>query len=352
MARTPFIRCSVLSSNRCQFLWRRRPLKILVSSIPDDIPRQIGMSRSRLQCPVVPPIVLISADSDVRQDRPAFFVATIAHNMEVSVTITPQRTIHAPILVAAVLLVFVRATPSLPGPALAGTSTQPVIAQDHAPDSPAPPRYEFRANHDPNGTGKFYMGREIAEVMGPGGIEWLDRPEREEEEHPTNALDSLELRKGEVVADLGAGSGYFTFRMAPMVGAAGKVLAVEIQDAMLNTLRERAKALKATNVQVVQGSEVDPHLPAASVDLVLIVDVYHELAYPFEVMTKVREALKPGGRVAFVEYRKEDPAVRIKEVHKMSVKQLEDEMNAVGLVRVRAVETLPLQHLVIFEKRK
>jgi hypothetical protein len=101
----------------------------------------------------------------------------------------------------------------------------------------------------------------------------------------------------------------------------------------------------------VQGSEVDPHLPAGAVDLVLVVDVYHELAYPFEVMTKVRESLKPRGRVVFVEYRKEDPAVRIKEVHKMSVKQLEREMSAVGLVRVRTVETLPLQHIVIFEKR-
>jgi precorrin-6B methylase 2 len=239
---------------------------------------------------------------------------------------------------------------------VAAFSVQPILAQSSAPGSPTPPLpqavYETRANHDPNGTGKFYMGREIAQVMGPGGIEWLDRPEREEEEHPTKALDSLDLRPGEVVADLGAGSGYFTFRMAPKVGATGKVLAVEIQEAMLNALRTRAAALKATNVEVVQGSETDPHLPAGGVDLVLFVDVYHELSYPFEVMTKVREALKPGGRVVFVEYRKEDPAVRIKEVHKMSVQQLQKEMNAVGLVLVRTVETLPLQHIVIFEKQK
>jgi ubiquinone/menaquinone biosynthesis C-methylase UbiE len=188
--------------------------------------------------------------------------------------------------------------------------------------------------------------------MGPGGIEWLDRPEREEEEHPAKVLDSLDLRPGEVVADLGAGSGYFTFRIAPKVGKTGKVLAVEIQGAMLDTLRSRAAAIKATNVEVVRGSETDPHLPVSGVDLVLLVDVYHELAYPFEVMTKVREALKAGGRVVFVEYRKEDPAVRIKEVHKMSVQQLKREMNAVGLVNVRTVETLPLQHIVIFEKRE
>jgi ubiquinone/menaquinone biosynthesis C-methylase UbiE len=195
------------------------------------------------------------------------------------------------------------------------------------------------------------MGREIAQVMGPGGIEWLDRREREEEEHPADVLGALDLRPGEVVADLGAGSGYFTFRMAPKVGETGRVLAVEIQEAMLTTLRARAVTKKATNVEVVQGSEADPHLPLGTVDLVLVVDVYHELAYPFEVMTKVRKSLKPGGRVVFVEYRKEDPAVRIKEVHKMSVKQLESEMSAVGLVRMRTVETLPLQHIVTFEKR-
>ena len=232
-----------------------------------------------------------------------------------------------------------------------GVSVQAVFAQSLAPDSRKLPLYETRANHDADGTGKFYMGREIAQVMGPGGIEWLDRREREEEEHPAEVLDSLELRPGEVVADLGAGSGYFTFRIAPRVGETGKVIAVEIQEAMLNTLRTRAATMKATNVEVVQGTEIDPHLPVRGVDLVLFVDVYHELAYPFEVMTKVREALKPGGRVVFVEYRKEDAAVRIKEVHKMSVKQLEKEMNAVGLVRVRTVETLPLQHIVIFEKR-
>jgi precorrin-6B methylase 2 len=231
-----------------------------------------------------------------------------------------------------------------------GVSAPAIFRQCTAPVSPTPPLYESRMNHDPNGTGKFYLGREIAQVMGPGGLEWLDRPEREEEEQPAKALDSLEIHPGDVVADLGAGSGYFTFRIAPIVGKTGKVLAVEVQEAMLNTLQARAAAMKATNVEVVRGSETDPHLPTRGVDLVLFVDVYHELTYPFEVMTKVREALKPGGRVVFVEYRKEDPTVRIKEVHKMSVKQLEKEMNAVGLVRVRTVETLPLQHIVTFEK--
>jgi precorrin-6B methylase 2 len=212
--------------------------------------------------------------------------------------------------------------------------------------------YEIRAVHDPSGTGRFYMGREIAQVMGAGGIAWLDRPQRKEEEHPEVVISAMELRDGDVVADLGAGSGYFTFRLAAKVGNTGKVLAVEIQDEMLATLRQRAAALGYTNVEEVKGSETDPKLPANSVNSVLMVDVYHELAYPFEVMTKVREALKPDGRVIFVEYRKEDPLVPIKEVHKMSVEQLTREMKVVGLAQVRAVESLPSQHIVIFAKRQ
>jgi ubiquinone/menaquinone biosynthesis C-methylase UbiE len=130
------------------------------------------------------------------------------------------------------------------------------------------------------------------------------------------------------------------------------VLAVEIQDEMIEILRERAARLGFTNVEEVKGSETDPRLPASGINTVLMVDVYHELAYPFEVMTKVREALKPGGRVVFVEYRKEDPLVPIKEVHKMSVEQLAKEMKVVGLAPVRTVESLPSQHIVVFAKRE
>ncbi len=233
----------------------------------------------------------------------------------------------------------------------AGASWLAHLAQASPQVASGQSRYETRPIHDPNGTGKFYMGREIAQVMGPGGIPWLDRPQREEEEQPTLVLEALALRGGETVVDLGAGSGYFTFRIAPKVGKAGKVLAVEIQDEMIETLRRRAAEQKLMNVVVVKGAEDDPRLPANTVDLVLMVDVYHELSCPFEVMTKIREALKPHGRVVFVEYRKEDPKVPIKEVHKMSVAQLEKEMAAVGLARVQAIEKLPLQHIVIFEKR-
>ena len=174
-----------------------------------------------------------------------------------------KRCILASTLVAAFVVAGALESFSQHHAVLSGVSVHPIFAQSQAPDSRTRPLYETRANHDPNGTGKFYMGREIAQVMGPGGIEWLDRPEREEEEHPAEVLDSLDLRPGEVVADLGAGSGYFTFRMAPKVGETGRVLAVEVQEAMLNTLRARAATMKATNVEVVQGSEVDPHLPRA-----------------------------------------------------------------------------------------
>ena len=146
-------------------------------------------------------------------------------------------------------------------------------------------------------------------------------------------------------------AGFYTFRIASKAGKTGKVLAVDIQDEMLKAIRERAAEQKLTNVEVIKGSENDPHLPENGVDLVLMVDVYHELSFPFEIMTKVRKALKPGGRMVFVEYRKEDPKVRIREVHKMTVEQLEKEMTAVKLARVQTVEKLPLQHIVIFEKR-
>jgi ubiquinone/menaquinone biosynthesis C-methylase UbiE len=208
----------------------------------------------------------------------------------------------------------------------------------------------MRATHDPDGIGKFYLGREIAHVMGPAGIPWLERPEREAEEQPALTIAALEVRPGSTVADLGAGSGYYSFRIAPLVGPAGKVLAVDIEPSMLEIIEARARRESIVNVQTVRSTAQDPHLPPASVDLVFMVDVYHELEYPYEIMQKVREALKPGGRVALIEYRAEDPAVMIKSVHKMSQAQILREMQAVGLRPVKTVTTLPLQHLLIFSK--
>ena len=217
---------------------------------------------------------------------------------------------------------------------------------------PPQPPYETREKHDPNGINKWYLGREIAHVMGPGGIPWLERPQREDEENPTKCIQALELKEGDVVADLGAGSGYYTFRMAPKVGATGKILAVDIEEKMLTELKKRIEKEKVANVETVKCTETDPKLPEAGVDLVLMVDVYHELAFPYEVMMAIRKALKPGGRVVLVEFRKEDPKVPIKEVHKMSEEQIKKEMAVVGLAHQKTVAVLPWQHIAIFTKPK
>jgi ubiquinone/menaquinone biosynthesis C-methylase UbiE len=215
---------------------------------------------------------------------------------------------------------------------------------------PPPPGYEERAVHDPNGIGKFYLGREIAHVMGHLAAAWLERPEREREEEPAKAVAALELKPGMTVADVGVGTGYFAFRMAAIVGDAGKVLGVDIQPEMLKLLKEAAAKRGAKNVEGIQGTEKDPKLPEGAVDLVLMVDVYHEFAWPYEMMLGIRKSLKPGGRVALIEYRKEDPEVPIKEVHKMSEAQIKKEMGAVGLKHLKSVDVLPRQHLVIFGK--
>jgi ubiquinone/menaquinone biosynthesis C-methylase UbiE len=214
-----------------------------------------------------------------------------------------------------------------------------------------PQRYETRKDHDPDGTGKFYLGREIAQVMGHQAAGWLERPEREQEEQPTKLLKALELRPGDVVADLGAGSGYYTFRMAPRVGPKGKILAVDIQKEMLEIIRRRMKEEKVENVEPVLGTETDPNLPAGAVDMILLVDVYHEFSNPFEMTEAMVKALKPGGRLVFVEFRLEDPGVPIKLVHKMTQKQVLKEMEPHPLEHLKTLDTLPWQHIIIFKKK-
>ena len=154
-------------------------------------------------------------------------------------------------------------------------------------------RYEHRAAHDADGIGKFYLGREIAQVMGPGGILWLERTERETQEQPQLVIDALEIKPGQTIADLGAGSGYYSFRIAPLVGPAGEVLAIDIEPTMLEAIAQRARSEHVANIATVRSSAQDPNLAPGSVDLLFMVDVYHELEYPYEVMSKVREALKP-----------------------------------------------------------
>ncbi len=227
-----------------------------------------------------------------------------------------------------------------------------VRAEPPATAKPIAPRYETRTDHDPEGTGKFYMGREIAQVMGHEGADWLDRPERETEEQPSRLLKALKIQPGSVVADIGAGSGFFTFRLAKIVGAKGKVLAVDIQPEMLAIIRQRMKARHLTNVEPIKGTITDPHLPVNSVDLILLVDVYHEFSHPYEMTQAMVRALRPGGRLVFVEYRLEDPKVPIKLVHKMTEKQVRKEMAIHPRVRHAAtLEILPWQHIIIFEKK-
>ncbi len=211
-------------------------------------------------------------------------------------------------------------------------------------------RYELRNPHDPNGSGKFYQGREIAQVMGHEAAGWLDRPEREAEEAPSLLIKSLGLKPGMVIADIGAGSGYLTFPMAKLIGPRGKAYAVDIQPEMLTIIQKKAKSLGAKNVITVLGDTADPKLPDNSCDLQLLVDVYHELDQPYEMGLAMKKALKPGGRLVLVEYRKEDPSVPIKEVHKMSELQVRKEMAAIGLKFEKNSKVLPWQHILIFRK--
>ena len=215
-----------------------------------------------------------------------------------------------------------------------------------------PKRYETRKVHDPDGIGKFYKGREIAHVMGFQAAGWLDRSEREKEEEPAKLLKALDLKPGMVVADVGAGTGFHAFRMAPLVGPKGKVLAVDVQAEMVALIEARAKKEKVENVVAVKCTEADPKLPAGEVDLIILVDVYHELEFPHEVAAKMVAALKPGGRIAFVEFRLEDETVPIKLVHKMTERQVILEMaEFADMEHDKTIKTLPWQHIVLFKKK-
>jgi ubiquinone/menaquinone biosynthesis C-methylase UbiE len=204
----------------------------------------------------------------------------------------------------------------------------------------------------PDGIGKRYMGREIAKVMGHQAADWLERPERLMEERPDLLMSELDLKPGMVVADIGAGTGYHAGRMAQLVGAKGKAYAVDIQPEMLALLDKSMKRQGIFNVQPVLGKEADPNLPANTFDLIIMVDVYHELEFPAQMMTKMVEALKPNGRLVFVEFKAEDPRVPIKTLHKMSEAQIRKEAEAFSLQWVRTAKTLPWQHVVIFKKQE
>ncbi len=215
---------------------------------------------------------------------------------------------------------------------------------------PAEAKYETgRKTRD--GIGKYYFGREIAQVMGHQGASWLERPEREEEERTDLLVEALTLKPGDVVADVGAGSGYFSWRMAQKVGPKGIVYGVEIQQEFLDLLMVNMRKRRVGEiVKPVLGTVQDPKLPEGGVDMIMLVDVYHELDFPYEMAQAMAKALKPGGRLVLVEYRGEDPAVPIKPLHKMTVAQVKKELAVQTLKFDKTIDILPRQHILIFRK--
>jgi ubiquinone/menaquinone biosynthesis C-methylase UbiE len=194
--------------------------------------------------------------------------------------------------------------------------------------------------------------RQPAPVMGVGGADWLVRPERIQEEEPDRMLAALDIQKGAVVADVGAGVGYHVWRLAEIVGPTGKVIAEDIQEGMIQLLRKNIESRKVRNVEIILGTPTDPKLPSSSVDLVLMVDVYHEFSDPVTMMRHIKNSLRPGGRVVLVEFRKEDPSVPIQPLHKMSVQEVRSELEPMGFKLQRSIEFLPWQHILIFTADK
>lgn len=228
----------------------------------------------------------------------------------------------------------------VPPPAAVVPPTSPAF-------TPPPPVYTLAVG-TPDGIGKFFHGREIAKVMGHPAIGWLERDEREKEEAPTKAIAELNLKPDAVIADIGAGSGYYSFRISPKVPQ-GKVVAVDIQPEMLDFLRKKSGELGITNVEPHLGTIDGVQLPAASLDAALMVDAYHEFSQPAEMLTSLRHALKSGGKVYLLEFRGEDPEVPIKLLHKMTEAQARLEFEAAGFRFVSNSTALPWQHLLVFE---
>lgn len=201
-----------------------------------------------------------------------------------------------------------------------------------------------------DGTGKFYLGREIARVMDASGADWLERPERQKEENTDKAIAHMNLAPASVVADIGAGTGYYTFRISSHIPQ-GKVYAVELQEELINYLNKKKIRTSSLNVEVIRGDTLKVNLPDSSIDVAILVDVYHELAWPREIIQSIRKSLKPDGRILLIEYRGEDPSVRIKALHKTTVMQLSREMNSNGFILEQQGNFLPIQHFLVFRKR-
>lgn len=248
-----------------------------------------------------------------------------------------------PIPLAFASVVLIAGLVALRQSPVADTEIDPPAAKPAA----APVYTEGPASAD--GIGKFYLGREISQVMGHPGIGWLERDDREREEAPTMAIDALELAEDAVIADIGAGSGYYAFRIAPKVPK-GKVLAVDIQPEMFEFLEKRAAELEITNVVPHLGRIDSVELPPASLDAALMVDAYHEFSHPAEMLASLHRALKPGGVIYLLEFRAEDPRVPIKPLHKMTEAQARLELEAAGFRFVSNRRHLPWQHFLVFER--
>jgi len=225
----------------------------------------------------------------------------------------------------------------------------PPPAKTAAPSPPAEIAYTT-GPATPDGIGKFFHGREIAKVMGHPAIGWLERTEREQEEAPSRAIAAIELAPDAVIADIGAGSGYYSFRISPKVPR-GKVVAIDIQPEMLDFLRKKSAELKITNVEPHLGQIDDLQLPAGSLDAALMVDAYHEFSHPREMLASLHHALKPGGRIFLLEFRGEDPNVPIKPLHKMTEAQARMEFEGAGFRFAGNLKPLPWQHLLVFERQ-
>ena len=210
-------------------------------------------------------------------------------------------------------------------------------------------KYTFKRGDD-NGIGKWYMGREIAYVMGFEGIGWLERSDREKEENVSNLIQNMMIKPNDTIADIGAGSGYHVFRMAPLAKK-GLVYAIDIQGEMLMAIERTKESSKIRNVETILGSEKSVYLPKNSVDKILMVDVYHEFNFPVEMIASMKNALKPNGQLFLIEYRGEDSKVPIKKIHKMTEKQSVKEMEAAGFVLKRNIDNLPWQHCMVFVKK-
>ena len=209
-------------------------------------------------------------------------------------------------------------------------------------------KYTFKEG-DYNGIGKWYMGREIAYVMGFQGIDWLERSEREQEENVSKLIQNMRIRSDDIIADIGAGSGYHAFRIATLAKN-GIVYAVDIQTEMLMTIEKNKEFSEIKNIETILGTEKSVQLPKNSVDKILMVDVYHEFSFPVEMINSMKNALKPNGQLFLIEYRGEDPLVPIKTIHKMTEKQALKEMESAGFKLKENIDNLPWQHCMIFVK--